>query len=240
MHHDPRAYTRYALYYAPPSASPLARFGAAWLGWDPEAAAPVARLEVDGLPAPIDALTARASRYGFHATLKAPFRLSDNETPESLIEALTVFTATTPPVVSPPLAIDDALGFVALRPSAPSPALDALAARLVEKFDRFRAPSTPAELTKRRAARLTPEQDAHLVKWGYPYVFDAFGSTSPSPGAPMRRKPRPCSTRWPRCGSCSRASRSSSPTSACSATPPKRPSTRPRQRAISGSLVVFS
>ena len=50
----------------------------------------------------------------------------------------------------------------------------ALAARVVQDLAPFRAPATEAELAKRRAARLTPAQDAHLVRWGYPYVLDQF------------------------------------------------------------------
>src|SRR5262249_46661964 len=42
------------------------------------------------------------------------------------------------------------------------------------RFDKFRAPPDAAELAKRRAAGLTPAQDALLERWGYPYVFDEF------------------------------------------------------------------
>ena len=67
---------RQAIYFAPPAGSPLARFGAAWLGWDPEAGAEVEGLPVAGLPLPREALVAAPRRYGFHATLKPPFRLA--------------------------------------------------------------------------------------------------------------------------------------------------------------------
>ena len=39
---------------------------------------------------------------------------------------------------------------------------------------RFRAPTSDAELARRRRAKLTPQQDAMLVRWGYPYVFDTW------------------------------------------------------------------
>ncbi len=42
------------------------------------------------------------------------------------------------------------------------------------ELDRFRAPMSDAELARRRAADLTPPQEAHLTQWGYPYVLDAF------------------------------------------------------------------
>ena len=48
---------RYAIYYTPPPETALARFGAAWFARD-----------APGLDAP--------RRYGFHGTLKVPFRLA--------------------------------------------------------------------------------------------------------------------------------------------------------------------
>ena len=39
---------------------------------------------------------------------------------------------------------------------------------------RHRAPLTDDELARRRAANLTPDQEALLLRWGYPYVLDAF------------------------------------------------------------------
>jgi hypothetical protein len=35
-------------------------------------------------------------------------------------------------------------------------------------------PLTEEELTRRRKAELTPEQDKLLVDWGYPWVLDEF------------------------------------------------------------------
>jgi hypothetical protein len=49
-----------------------------------------------------------------------------------------------------------------------------LADACVTAFDRFRAPLTAAELERRRRSPLTPAQDRHLERWGYPYVFDQF------------------------------------------------------------------
>jgi hypothetical protein len=52
--------------------------------------------------------------------------------------------------------------------------LQALADDCVEHLDPFRAPTSEAELARRRRARLSSQQDAMLVRWGYPYVFDAW------------------------------------------------------------------
>jgi hypothetical protein len=65
-------------------------------------------------------------------------------------------------------------GFIALVPRDRTPPLDSLAADCVRDFDRFRAPTEPAELARRRKARLSPRQDEFLVQWGYPYVMEEF------------------------------------------------------------------
>jgi hypothetical protein len=64
---------RYAIYFAPQEA-PLARFGAAWLGWDLAAAARVAHPPAVGVD--VAGVTETPRRYGFHATLKPPMRLA--------------------------------------------------------------------------------------------------------------------------------------------------------------------
>jgi len=64
--------------------------------------------------------------------------------------------------------------FLALCPTGDASSLNALAAACVSDLDGFRAPMTQSELARRRAARLTMEQDANLTNWGYPYVLDAF------------------------------------------------------------------
>ena len=74
----------------------------------------------------------------------------------------------------PPLAVRDLDGFLALRETAPCPPLRALADACVEALDGCRAPPDEAELARRRRAKLSPEQDANLVRWGYPHVFGAW------------------------------------------------------------------
>ena len=65
-------------------------------------------------------------------------------------------------------------GFLALTPSEPFEELDRLAADCVAAFDRFRAPAAEAELARRRRTGLSLRQEALLLRWGYPYVMDAF------------------------------------------------------------------
>lgn len=167
-------YERYAVYWAPEAGSALARFGAAWLGWDAEASADAPRLEIEGLPSPLEELTATPRRYGFHATLKPPFRLKAGTDRAGLEARLVALAADIAPFDVPALELSADLGFSSLRPSAPCPALDDLAARCVTELDDFRAPADEAELAKRRAAGLSAAQEQNLTTWGYPYVLGEF------------------------------------------------------------------
>ncbi|MEC7300555.1 MAG: DUF1045 domain-containing protein, partial [Pseudomonadota bacterium] len=58
------------------------------------------------------------------------------------------------------------------RRAAPRPRLRRACAHRVPSVVRARAPARPR--TRRRAARLSPRQDALLLDWGYPYVFEEF------------------------------------------------------------------
>ena len=158
---------RYAIYFAPKAGTPLAEFGARWLN-------PRDRGEALLDLALQRRITATARRYGFHATLKAPFRLAEDRTPAELQEALAHFAANQSVPAAPPLALRQLSGFLALVPSAAAPELAVLAQACVEAFEPFRAPPAEAELARRRAAGLTPRQDANLLSWGYPYVAEDF------------------------------------------------------------------
>src|ERR1700681_3275108 len=67
---------RFAIYFVPAADTALYRFGAAVLGYDCYSGEAVARLRDVGVPQPEwAALTAEPRTCGFHASLKAPFRL---------------------------------------------------------------------------------------------------------------------------------------------------------------------
>lgn len=166
---------RVAIYWAPARGTPLARFGAGVLGRDAATGAAMPQPAIPGLePETVTALTAAPRRYGFHATLKAPFRLAPGSDPAALHAAVARFAAAREPVAAPPLVLEALGRFLALVPAAPAPALDALAAACVEHFDRFRAPPTPEEIARHRPDTLSPRERRHLERWGYPYVFDDF------------------------------------------------------------------
>jgi hypothetical protein len=164
---------RHAIYFAPPENGPFARFGAAWLGWDPVAGLPRGRGRVfPGLPRPRAELVAGPDRYGFHATLKAPFRLADGRTAAELGAAIAALAGRHAPFEIE-LGPGVMHGFVALQLTDDAPALDALAAACVTELDPFRAPLTSEEIA-RRGPSLDRTERAHLARWGYPWVLDRF------------------------------------------------------------------
>lgn len=166
---------RFALYAAPPADHPLHDFAAQWLGWDPDSGESPMPQPAAGLSAArIVEITAEPRRYGFHGTLKPPFRLKDGNDEATLIVALEKFAARHAPVRLPVLQMAALGSFLALRPSTPCPGIDALAGECVKAFDAFRAPASEAELARRRSAGLTSRQEANLAQWGYPYVFEDF------------------------------------------------------------------
>jgi putative phosphonate metabolism protein len=167
---------RAALYYAPSPDHPLSRCAARWLGRDAWSGADLARGACDGFdPDALDTLTAEPRRYGFHATLKPPFRLAEGCSLDGLRSSLASFGGDRRAVVIPELALERIGAFFALTPGGGDPAdLQALAADAVRAFDAFRAPPTAEEIARRRPERLTPGQRENLAAWGYPYVFDEF------------------------------------------------------------------
>jgi putative phosphonate metabolism protein len=165
---------RYAVYYTPAADDPLTRRAAAWLGRDAFTGERLVRPELLGLAGlDLDALTEDPRGYGFHATLKAPFELAADADEAGLLAFADAFASRQSPfdAVLAPARLSR---FIALRIAEPSPEMHALHAACVRDFDEFRAPLSDFDLTRRRKARLTPEQDARLVAWGYPYVFEDF------------------------------------------------------------------
>lgn len=166
---------RYAVYFSPEVGSPWWRFGAGWLGWDEQRG--------ESLPQPpwpefsqedFHALTSEPRRYGFHATLKAPFRLRDGATEDQLrsrFAALARRLRALPLGALAPRLLDD---FVALVPARHQAGVDALAAVCVLDLDDLRAPSTPQEIARRRPERLDLQQRELLRRHGYPYVLAQF------------------------------------------------------------------
>jgi putative phosphonate metabolism protein len=164
------AAARVAVYYTPPTDDPLATAGAAWLGRDADRNIRLAQPPV----ADIEAVTKEPRRYGFHATLKPPMRLAPGRTWHDFMAAARAVASGVAPFELPPLYVADLHGFLALRETEFCPPLQALCDRCVAALDDFRTPPDAAELTRRRKSALSAEQDAMLLRWGYPYVFDTW------------------------------------------------------------------
>ena len=166
---------RYAIYFAPPLNDPVSRVAANWLGRNAFTDEMVEAPAITGLnSAEIAYYTAAPRRYGFHGTLKAPFRLADGASEDGLLNALMAFTGTVRSFEIPSMEIAKIGPFFALVPSEPLPDLNDLAARIVREFDCFRAPMSEEEIERRNPQNLNPAQLANLHRWGYPYVFDEF------------------------------------------------------------------
>ncbi|MEQ8398325.1 DUF1045 domain-containing protein [Thalassobaculum sp.] len=168
------AWPRYAIYFAPEPGSPLAEFGADWLGRDCATGTERVQAGVPGLsPERLSAITASARNYGFHATLKAPFHLKHDRPLEALGDAAAAFAAARAPIIVQ-LGLRSLGGFLALMMTPPDHRVMALAADVVQQLDGYRALPSDAELARRREADLSSQQEALLQRWGYPYVMGEF------------------------------------------------------------------
>lgn len=172
---------RYAVYFVPPVDSALYRFGTAVLGYDAAAGVEVPQLVPEGFDlATWRALTVEPRAYGFHATIKAPLRLAEGKTEESLIAAFNDIAAALEPFKLPILQttpIDAREGegaFIALMEPGLTPALEALENEVMLSLDPFRAALTDKEYVRRRPEKLTDRQRYYLNAYGYPYVLEDF------------------------------------------------------------------
>ena len=165
-------YSRYAVYFLPDGG--FYRLGADWLGWCSRQGAVRMHPELAGLSRPIAQITDTPRKYGFHATIKPPFKLAKGQSAHDLAARFRELCKATSRVEIPVLEIRRLGGFVAAVPASHNPALQELAATMVKGLDPFRAPASEAELAKRRSANLTPRQEEMLAVWGYPYVMEEF------------------------------------------------------------------
>lgn len=166
---------RYAIYFTPPPESGWWAFGCRWLGRDPASGRSVEQPRIPGVPpAQLAEFTADARRYGFHATLKPPFTLSQGLDEGDIDRAVATLACAHAPFCLGPMEVRMLGSFIALRPRESPPELQALAQDCVESLDALRAAPDAAELARRRSGGLTPRQGELLERWGYPYVLDQW------------------------------------------------------------------
>ena len=161
---------RYAIYYAPRPGA-LADAAASWLGWDPCSAVAVPHPDLD---ADLPGLTAEPRKYGFHGTIKPPFRLAEGVDATRLRTAVAALARRLRPVRMARLDLISLEGFLALVPMGDPADLTRLAADVVKTLDPLRAPLTEAEIARRRPDRLTARQYDLLGRFGYPHVMEEF------------------------------------------------------------------
>lgn len=165
---------RYAIYYTPPPFSPLARFGAGVVGYDCFEGVDVPHGAVAGIEASLlKLMTVEPRRYGFHATIVAPFYL-DERGEGDLIAAAETYVSRTWPVPVGTLAMSLINSFAVLVPAEERPAVSLLAAEALKTFHPFCAPLTPADRERRLKAGLSAAQIELMDRWGYPYVLDQY------------------------------------------------------------------
>ena len=166
--------TRYAIYAMPATDTPLWKVGCSVLGYDAATGLDVPFPDHPAFADPLSlAWSAEPRRYGFHATLKAPFTLAEGVGSGDLKAEARAFAA-----ARTPFAVDLTLApvghFLALVVPEPPAELGQLAEACVRHFDPFRAPLTPADRERRHPDQLIERQVENLDTWGYPYVFDDF------------------------------------------------------------------
>lgn len=156
---------RVAIYFTPPHDSPLASTAKDWLSCE----------EVEGIDADLLlALLESPRKYGFHATIKAPFYIKNGFELEDIEKEIYSFAAEQCVFSMPPLQLGSLGNFYCLQPRGHSAQLNQLAAAIVTGCDRFRKTATTEELARRREKGLSAQQESLLRKWGYPYVLQEF------------------------------------------------------------------
>jgi len=165
---------RYAIYDVPAAEDDFYRVASAWLGRDAYTDEPLVRPIVAGMESfDLDSLTADPRHYGWHATLKAPFELAAGHSAEALLAEVEAYCRHRSPF-SATLEVA-ALGyFRAFTLAAPSPEMRLLHEDCVRSFDRFRAPLSDFDMARRRRSPMSAEQDARLIAFGYPWIFEDF------------------------------------------------------------------
>jgi hypothetical protein len=154
---------RYAVYFCPATGSGLEAFGREWLS----------TTAVSGMePAFLRALLVDVRRYGWHATLTAPFALADGVSYDDLRQKVIDVAQQTAPFELP-LQLDRLAGFLALRPSGNETAIQSLAEQCVRALSPLRAPLSEAAW-QRRASGLDSHGLALFRQFGYPYVLDRY------------------------------------------------------------------
>ncbi|RUL63258.1 DUF1045 domain-containing protein [Dyella dinghuensis] len=154
---------RYAVYFCPAAESALGMFGREWFATTSIPDITEQRFQ---------ALMADVRRYGWHATLGAPFELAGHADEKTLHEKVVEVAQSSAPF-DLLLRMDVLSGFLALRPDADETRVNVLAERCVRDLNPLRAPISKAAWD-RRADGLDDVERSLFKEFGYPYVLERF------------------------------------------------------------------
>lgn len=170
---------RYAVYFCPAAGSALDTLGREWLSAE----------RIPGIaPERLRVLTANARRYGWHATLCAPFALAEPAGYDDLHWEVADI-AQRASGIELPLQLDSLASFLALRPCGDEQNVHALAEQCVRRLNVLRAPSTETAW-QQRAPQLDETERELFRQFGYPYVLDRyrFHMTVSAPASPAEEQ----------------------------------------------------
>ena len=164
---------RYAIYFAPTENDPLTLAAESWLGRSAYGRA------VSAEPGDLDPsfhknIVAFPLRYGFHATLRAPFHLNEGISEDLFIAHVDQAAQQIGAISIDRIVVGQLGAFFALVPGNHTQALRDWAQGIVEAIEPMRGPLAPGSLEKHRKKDLTDRQKELLLRWGYPYTEDEF------------------------------------------------------------------
>ena len=168
------AFHRFAAYYAPEQDSTLWQAGNRWLGLDPQSGQALLPSISGRLPGPLQPVMDAPRRYGWHATLKAPFSLAPGVTVGALHEAMQALCSLHRAFVMPLLKVQRLDNFLALVPAQASPEIQDVSDACVMTLHPLAQALPPSEVQRRRGGGLSDEQEHMLQQWGYPHVLKQF------------------------------------------------------------------
>lgn len=158
---------RYAIYFCPVSDTALGRLGRDWLAASTDAP------ELPGISMERrNALLLKVRRYGWHATIRAPFMPMDDVTYADVRRAVSS-VAHARASFDLPLHIHRLAGFLALRPCVDGVAPRQLAATCLKALLPLCAPLSH-EVLDRRSIGLDADEITLLRDYGYPYVLERY------------------------------------------------------------------
>lgn len=164
---------RYALYCTPHTGHPLLNLIEPWFA-----------RSAHGTPIVADTgpftsqehttLTASRARYGFHATMKAPFHLASSFDEDNLPSVLKALGEQQYAVDVGKLQVCRFGNYLALAPVKQPQALTDLAQATVEAFEPARAPLNDDDLARRDKPGLSTRERELLMRWGYAATEENF------------------------------------------------------------------